>query len=62
MAGMISSAEREKARGNHLRAAQSILHRRNRAIGLLLVAVLVLLWRLFHSGAGWLFPPGWWRP
>jgi hypothetical protein len=44
-----------------LRDQQRALFRRNQAIGLLLVAAAVLGWRLLHTPAGWLFPPGWWR-
>jgi hypothetical protein len=28
---------------------------------LLIVAAVVLLYRLLHTPSGWLFPTGWWR-
>jgi hypothetical protein len=34
---------------------------RNQAIGLLIAAGAVLLYRLLHTPSGWLFPQGWWR-
>jgi hypothetical protein len=43
------------------RDAQRRLFHRNQAIGLLLAAGAVLAYRLLHTPAGWLFPPGWWR-
>jgi hypothetical protein len=43
------------------REAQRRLFHRNQAIGLLLAAAAVLAWRLLHTPAGWLFPPGWWK-
>jgi len=44
------------------RAAQRRVFRRNQVFGLLLIALAILVWRLFHTNAGWIFPPGWWRP
>ena len=35
--------------------------RRNQWLGLAIMAVLILVWRLFHSHLNWLFPAGWWR-
>jgi hypothetical protein len=43
------------------RDEQRRLFHRNQAIGLLLAAAAVLIYRLLHTPAGWLFPPGWWR-
>jgi hypothetical protein len=43
------------------RVEQQRLFRRNQIFGLLLAAVLVTLWTLFHTNPGWIFPPGWWR-
>ena len=43
------------------RETQRRLFHRNQAIGLLLAAAAVLAWRLLHTPAGWLFPPGWWK-
>ena len=34
---------------------------RNQAIGLLLAAAAILAYRLTHTPAAWIFPPGWWR-
>jgi len=36
--------------------------RRNQGFGLLIVAAVILIWWLFHTNPGWIFPPGWWRP
>ena len=44
------------------RAEQRRVFRRNQALGLLLVAAVILIWRLFHTNPAWIFPPGWWRP
>lgn len=43
------------------REAQRKAFHRNQAIGLLLAACGVLLYRLLHTPSGWLFPSGWWR-
>jgi hypothetical protein len=43
------------------RDVQQTAFRRNQAIGLLLAAAAVLVYRLLHTSSGWLFPPGWWR-
>lgn len=44
------------------RAEQRRVFRRNQAFGLLLIAAVILIWRLFHTNPAWIFPPGWWRP
>jgi hypothetical protein len=44
------------------RAEQLRLFRRNQIFGLLIAAVLVILWTLFHTNRAWIFPAGWWRP
>jgi hypothetical protein len=44
------------------RRQQRRVYRRNQAVGLVLVAVAILLWRLLHTNPAWIFPPGWWRP
>jgi hypothetical protein len=44
------------------RAEQLRLFRRNQIFGLLIAAVLVILWTLFHTNRAWIFPTGWWRP
>jgi hypothetical protein len=51
----------EKVAEQERRAVQTRDFRRNQAIGLVLVAAAVLLWRLLHTHPGWLFPQGWWR-
>jgi hypothetical protein len=43
------------------RDQQRRLFRRNQAIGLLVAAAAVLVYRLLYTPSGWLFPPGWWR-
>jgi hypothetical protein len=43
------------------REAQRAAFRRNQVIGILIVAVAILVWRLCHTNLSWLFPPGWWR-
>jgi len=48
----------EKAR----REQQWRVFRRNQVFGLLLVALAILVWWLFHTNPAWIFPPGWWRP
>jgi hypothetical protein len=44
------------------RAEQTRIFRRNQVYGLLILAGAVVLWRLFHTNPGWIFPSGWWRP
>jgi hypothetical protein len=34
---------------------------RNQAVGVLLFALVVLLYRLLRTPSGWLLPHGWWR-
>jgi hypothetical protein len=53
-----SQQEAERA----ARAAQSLVYRRNQALGVLLVAAAICAWWLFHTNPKWIFPPGWWRP
>jgi hypothetical protein len=43
------------------RAAARARFNRNQAIGILLVLLAALAWRLLHANLSWLFPPGWWR-
>ena len=43
------------------RAEQLRLFRRNQIFGLLIAAVLVIVWTLFHTNPAWIFPTGWWR-
>ena len=44
------------------RQEQNRLFRRNQALGLLLLALGILVWWLFHTNPNWIFTPGWWRP
>lgn len=44
------------------REEQTRRFRRNQVFGLLMVAVAILAWRLWHTDPKWIFPPGWWRP
>ncbi len=44
------------------RVEQRRQFRRNQVFGLLIAAVLVILWTLFHTNRAWIFPTGWWRP
>jgi len=44
------------------RAEQRRVFRRNQALGLLIIAAVILVWRLFHTNPAWIFTPGWWRP
>jgi hypothetical protein len=48
----------EKAR----RTEQRRIFRRNQVFGLVLIALVILIWPLFHTNPAWIFPPGWWRP
>lgn len=52
----------EKVAEQERRTVQTRLFRRNQAIGLVLIAAAILVWRLFHTHPGWIFPQGWWRP
>ena len=47
----------EQARRNE----QSRVYRRNQVFGLLIVAVAICAWWLWHTNPKWIFPPGWWR-
>jgi predicted nucleic acid-binding Zn ribbon protein len=44
------------------RLAQQRDYRRNQAMGLVLIAAVILVWWLFHTNPKWIFPLGWWRP
>jgi hypothetical protein len=44
------------------RAQQVRAFRRNQAIGVMLVAAMILIFWLCRAPAGWIFPTGWWRP
>jgi len=44
------------------RKEQLHVYRRNQAFGVILLAVAICAWWLFHTNPRWVFPPGWWRP
>jgi hypothetical protein len=48
----------EKARRNE----QARVFRRNQVFGLLILAAIIVVYRLFHTNPAWIFPTGWWRP
>jgi hypothetical protein len=43
------------------REQQTRVYRRNEAVGLVLIAVVILGWWLWHTNPAWIFPTGWWR-
>lgn len=51
----------EQMEENARRAEQLRFFRRNQIFGLLIAAVLVILWTLWHTNRAWIFPTGWWR-
>jgi uncharacterized membrane protein len=51
----------EEMAAKALREEQRRKFRRNQVFGLLLVAVAILIWWLFHTNPARIFPPGWWR-
>jgi hypothetical protein len=52
----------EKVAEAERRAEQQRHSRRNQVFGLVIVALVVLIWTLFHTNPAWISPPGWWRP
>jgi hypothetical protein len=52
----------EQVAEREAREEQRRLYRRNQALGLVVIAALILVWWLFHTNPRWIFPPGWWRP
>ena len=52
----------QQAAEDERRADQRRLYLRNQVFGLLIVAVVILAWWLFHTNPAWIFPTGWWRP
>jgi ferric-dicitrate binding protein FerR (iron transport regulator) len=52
----------EQVAEREAREQQRRLYRRNQALGLVLIAALILVWWLFHTNPRWICPPGWWRP
>ncbi len=51
----------QQQREKEMRARQVRLYRRNQLLGLLLLALAVVVWTLFHTHLSWVFPAGWWR-
>jgi hypothetical protein len=51
----------EKVAEEARRALQRRNYRRNQVLGLMLVALVILIWTLLHTNPAWIFPPGWWR-
>jgi hypothetical protein len=51
----------EQQEGIARRTEQQRIFRRNQVFGLLIAAVLVIVWTLFHTNRAWIFPAGWWR-
>lgn len=43
------------------RDEQRRIFRRNQVFGLLIVAVAICAWWLWHTNPKWIFPAGWWR-
>ena len=52
----------EQATASERRTEQARMHRRNQAIGLVVLAAGILVWWLMHTNPAWIFPRGWWRP
>ncbi|MGC1462012.1 MAG: hypothetical protein WA802_07415 [Terracidiphilus sp.] len=52
----------EQVAENARRAEQTRIYRRNQVFGVLLVAVAICVWWLFHTNPKWIFSSGWWRP
>lgn len=53
---------RQQTEESARRVEQRRLFRRNQIFGLLIAALLVILWTLLHTNPAWIFPKGWWRP
>ncbi len=53
---------KQQAAGRARRTEQHLVFRRNQVFGLLLIALAIVIWRLFHTNPAWIFPPVWWRP
>jgi len=51
----------EQGRRRERRDGQRRAFHRNQAWGLLLLAGVVLVYRLLHTPSGWILPAGWWR-
>jgi hypothetical protein len=51
----------EQVAAEQRRAAQAYAFRRNQALGLVGLAVVICLWWLLHTNPKWIFPAGWWR-
>ena len=51
----------EQKAESEAREQQRRLALRHQALGLVLIAAAILVWRLLHTNPGWIFPAGWWR-
>jgi len=58
--GRIKSYKQQEAEKRR-RERNTSLFRRNQSFGLVIFAIAILLWRLFHTNLKWIFPQGWWR-
>ncbi len=58
--GMVDERGRGQE-GRERREEQGRAFRRNQAVGLLVLAGAVLVYRLLHTPSGWVLPAGWWR-
>lgn len=52
---------REQVAEQERREAQRHAFLRNQVFGLLMLAVAILTWWLWHTNPRWIFPAGWWR-
>ena len=52
---------RQQQEENARRAGQRRVFQRNQFFGLLIAALLVIVWTLFHTNPAWILPKGWWR-
>ena len=43
------------------REEQRRVYQRNQVFGLVILAVAICAWWLFHTNPKWIFPFGWWR-
>jgi t-SNARE complex subunit (syntaxin) len=51
----------DQEQGRTQRAEQARRFRRNQVFGVLIAAVLVIVWTLLRTNPAWIFPKGWWR-
>jgi len=62
MTGSLIKPHQQQVAEQERREAQRPVFRRNQILGLLILAVMVCAWWIWHTSPGWVFPPGWWRP